>query len=100
MQSNPLLPGPSPPRGERSKKCAASGISDHGAIGHDRPARDRHDAVADDVGVALRVGDAALIDDAHATTDTAVLVEDGALDHRVVADEEVRDALLPVGGAL
>src|SRR4051794_29357739 len=74
--------------------------SDDRSFRDDRPARDDDDAVTDDVIGALLVLHAAAVDDLHAPADAAVLVEDGVLDHRPLADEEVGEAAAAVGGPL
>src|SRR5262249_54089388 len=66
--------------------------SNHRSIRHDRPARDDDDAVTDDVVVAFRVGQTPLVHDTDVRADATVLVYDGSLDRRIVADCEIGNA--------
>src|SRR5262249_18169988 len=74
--------------------------SDHRPVRNHRAARDGDDAVADGVVGPFLVGHAPPVDEADVVADAAILVENGLLDHGVVADADVRYPPGLVAGAL
>src|SRR5262249_24553404 len=69
------------------------------AVRYDGPVRDDNDAVADHVIAPLFILDMPAVDDLHVMADATVLVQDGPLDHAVVADVEIAKTPAAVGGA-
>src|SRR5437588_9634651 len=74
--------------------------SNYRAVRHDGGFWNDHDAFADDIAFAHLVLDAAAVDNLNIASNTAILVQDRALDDRAVAHAEVGNTAALVVGAL
>src|SRR5438132_13645840 len=80
----------------RGRKSCLRGKSNDRAVRHGRGLGNYHDPVTDDVAVTVFMGEVAGVGNANLAADAAILVENGALNHRAIADGEAGDAAADV----
>src|SRR5205823_1193296 len=68
-------------------------VRDSNSLGND------HDPVADDMGIAIRFLHVAAVANPDFAANPAVLVHDGAFNHRAIAHAQVGKPPVPIGGA-